>query len=219
MYRMKPFYLLFADSDYDQKSESGIWRFHLQAIEGQDCVAEQGREDCIDRERLQLLSVIRGLEALDQPSIVNVLTPSRHVARGMRFGLPAWRETAFCWERFGEMIPINHADLWRRIDRTLEFHKVRCRQWQPAVSPENRSAALPLTSKHGQSAMDQLAASRLGQPPTPNRSEAASRLLAQHRNRLGKWLANTRKVAFEWAIRISGLEFEEPDTIHGHGVS
>ncbi len=78
-------------------------------------------------ERLELLAVVRGLEALEQPSKVTLVTTSRVVRRGLRFGLELWRENQWHWERFGRMAPIKNADLWQRVDRALHIHDVSCR--------------------------------------------------------------------------------------------
>ena len=81
-------------------------------------------------ERLELLTVIRGLEALDQPSRVTVMTPSAYVREGIRYGVAEWRRNGWRWEAFGQMIPVKHCDLWQRLDRALRFHHVECRHWR-----------------------------------------------------------------------------------------
>ena len=72
-------------------------------------------------------AIVRGLEALDQPSRVTLFTASRYVARGLRFGLESWRESDWQWERFGQMQPVKNADLWQRIDQAMRFHQVDVR--------------------------------------------------------------------------------------------
>jgi hypothetical protein len=37
------------------------------------------------------------------------------------------------------MEPIRDDDLWRRIDRALEFHTVECCVWQVAEAPDRKS--------------------------------------------------------------------------------
>lgn len=81
--------------------------------------------------RLELLAVVRGLEALDQPSRVTLLTDSRYVSQGIRRSLSQWRARRWRWERFGKLVPIRDHDLWRRVDRALEFHDVECCAWHP----------------------------------------------------------------------------------------
>ena len=87
-------------------------------------------EPGVQGERLELLAVIRGLEALDQPSRVTLVTSSRGVSRGLRFGLAEWRTNNWQWERFGRRVPVKNHDLWQRVDRALQFHRVECRTWR-----------------------------------------------------------------------------------------
>ena len=81
-------------------------------------------------ERLELLAVVRGLEALDGPAQVTLVTKSRYVSRGIRCGLTEWRANDWQWERFGRIVPVKDHDLWQRVDRALLFHKVDCQAWQ-----------------------------------------------------------------------------------------
>jgi hypothetical protein len=80
--------------------------------------------------RLELLAVVRGLESLDQPSRITLVTSSRYVARGFRYGLDEWRRAGWQWERFGQMAPISNEDLWRRIDGAMRYHAIDCRVWR-----------------------------------------------------------------------------------------
>ena len=84
--------------------------------------------------------MVRGLEAIDRPARVTLLTGSRYVSRGIRRQLSQWREDNWQWERFGEFVPIRDHDLWQRVDHALQFHQVECCDWQarrsaPASQP------------------------------------------------------------------------------------
>jgi ribonuclease HI len=126
-----PHFLLYSDSaPGDAASSPGDWRFVLEAIDGTAKVEVADSEPDIRGERLELLAVVRGLEALDQPSKVTLVTPSRYVSRGISYGLIDWRQNDWQWERHGEMVPVKNRDLWQRIDRALEFHRVECRRWR-----------------------------------------------------------------------------------------
>jgi hypothetical protein len=81
----------------------------------------------IHGERLELLAVVRGLEALDQPSRVTLMTSSRYVNRGLTYGLEEWRRNDWTWESFGEMVPVKNQDLWQRLDQALRFHRLEVR--------------------------------------------------------------------------------------------
>jgi ribonuclease HI len=123
-----PHYLLFSESRRDR--ERGQWRFVLQSLDGESRLEVTDDEREVQGERLELLAVVRGLEALEQPSRVTLVTPSRYVDRGLKYGLDDWRSNGWQWERFGEMAPVKNRDLWQRVDRALQFHSVECCSWR-----------------------------------------------------------------------------------------
>ena len=151
-----PHYLLFSESRLDhlpngsgnpKRRDAGQWRFVLESIDGSARLEADDAEPEVDEHRLELLAVVRGLEALNEPSRVTLVTRSRYVTRGFRYRLDEWRENDWCWERFGEMTPVRNQDLWRRIDRAMQFHHVECRVWRfdapqtHGPQPKGRSAA------------------------------------------------------------------------------
>jgi hypothetical protein len=99
----------------------------LRTADGSGRLVVDDVEPNTQGERLELLAVVRGLESLEQPSTVTLLTRSNYVREGIRYGVSEWRENGWRWENFGRMVPVKNADLWQRIDRALEFHKVECR--------------------------------------------------------------------------------------------
>jgi ribonuclease HI len=123
-----PHYLLFSESC--RKSPQGQWRFVLQSLDGTEQLEAADAEPNAAGERLELLAVVRGLEALAQPSRVTLVTPSRYVNRGLAYGLEEWRANGWQWEHYGEMAPVKNRDLWQRVDRALRFHKLECRTWR-----------------------------------------------------------------------------------------
>ena len=113
----------------------GSWNFSLESVDGQS-VLEAGDEDLGDLNRLTLLAAVRGLEAIDGPSGVTLLSHNRYLIRSLSDSLPRWRENDFVWEHFGRRIDVQHADLWRRVDRALSIHCVEaCLVSSRRVSP------------------------------------------------------------------------------------
>lgn len=132
MNKTAPHYLLFTEAKRSSHAH-GIgnrWRFVLEEIGTSNRFEEADEEPGIHGERLQLLAVVRGLEALEQPSRVTLVTPSKHVGRGIRRSLTLWRENDWQWERFGIMAPVKDHDLWQRIDHAMQIHQINCRVWQ-----------------------------------------------------------------------------------------
>ncbi|MCL4205829.1 MAG: hypothetical protein KJ000_25375 [Pirellulaceae bacterium] len=143
-----PHFLLFSESRSSKNRGAiessevvGQWRFVLESVDGETKMEVADDESEIDISRLELLAVVRGLEALDQPSRVTLVTPSRYVTHGLRFGLAEWRENGWQWERFGEMQRVKNWDLWQRIDRAMRFHEVDCRVWRFDMPEEGPPAS------------------------------------------------------------------------------
>jgi ribonuclease HI len=120
-----PHFLLFSEASGSDRG-APRWKFVLQSVGCDDQFAAGDVEPGIPIARLELLAVVRGLEAIDQPSRVTLVTRSRYVARGIRRELNHWRDRSWHWERFGKLVPIRDRDLWQRVDRALTFHKVDC---------------------------------------------------------------------------------------------
>ena len=123
-----PHFVLF--SQIDRQRRTGSWRFSLQSKDGSTRFEAADREPEARGERLELLTIVRGLEALDQPSRVTVCSAGTYVQRGVRYGLEEWRASDWMWERYGEWVPIKNADLWQRLDRVLQFHQVEFRRYR-----------------------------------------------------------------------------------------
>ncbi|WP_146453550.1 ribonuclease HI [Rubripirellula tenax] len=101
----------------------GNWRFTLESASG-ELILEASDDDLGDLNRLTLLATVRGLESIEGASRVTLLSTNRYLIRSLSDSLPRWRENNFVWEHFGRRIDVQHADLWRRVDRALSIHRV-----------------------------------------------------------------------------------------------
>lgn len=115
-------YLLVCEA-HSQSLAEGTWRFTLEQSDGTP-VFDAEDTDLGDLNRLTLLAAVRGLESIEGPSNVTLLSNNRYLIRSLSDSLPRWRQNDFVWEHFGRRIDVQHADLWRRIDRALSIHRV-----------------------------------------------------------------------------------------------
>ena len=120
MHIPKPHFLLY--SDVARQANDASWRFVLESADGANTIEAADAEPDVRGERLELLAVVRGLEALDQPSSVTLVTDSRYVNGGLQFGLEEWRSNGWRWERFGEMVPIKNLDFAPAPAGTLDLN-------------------------------------------------------------------------------------------------
>jgi len=123
-----PRYELFSNHDIDR--QDGRWRFLLRRTDAPEEFEATDIEANVRGQRLELLAIVRGLEALEQPSAVTLMTASCSVREGISYGLKLWRENDWRWERFGDLVPVKNRDLWQRVDRALGFHKIDCHTWR-----------------------------------------------------------------------------------------
>jgi ribonuclease HI len=190
-----PHYLLFSESS--QTAEPGRWRFVLRAADGSRRMVADDIESDTRGERLELLTVVRGLEALDQPCRVTLMTPSAYVREGIRYGLSEWRKNGWRWECFGQMVPVKHSDLWQRVDRALGFHQVECRTWR--FDPPHPPSLVSGTAEgrgHSQGAPNPLAS----QTVRSRFQRLASACRRRTAERLGQW---GWRAASLWTILVS----------------
>ena len=79
--------------------------------------------------RMELMAVIRGLEALNRPCTVDVYLDSVYVRKGITEWIRAWKAKG--WKTSAKQ-PVKNADLWRELDdlveggpHTIEWHWVK----------------------------------------------------------------------------------------------
>jgi ribonuclease HI len=203
-----PHYLLFTGA-IGSDANAAHWRFVLQPVGSDVSLAVADVEEFARPSRLELLAVVRGLEALEQPSRVTLLTDSRYVIRGLRRGLNQWRERRWRWERFGRLVPIRDADLWRRVDRAMQFHDVDCSEW---YDDEQQP---PTDEWNGQSVADDSRGECLGDDPPEQPAlviVARAKRKISRKTRGGSWTAaldRLRQAVLAQIMTIRGPEFTQ----------
>lgn len=164
----------------------GSWHFTLETADG-DLVLAADDDEIGDLNRLTLLATVRGLEAIEGAARVTLLSTSRYLVRSLSDSLPRWRQNNFVWEHFGRKIDVQHADLWRRVDRALSIHRVeacllssRLVSESPALEPVARELASPT----GETMNLRIDGNHVG--PSPARSGPARS--ARPKDQLRSWL-------------------------------
>ena len=142
-----PHYLLF--SEVSNTDNSGRWRFLLRAADGSEQFEVADVEPEARGERLALLTVVRALENLDQPSQVTLIGCNPYIRRGVTHGLHEWKNNGWRWEFFGQMVPVRNGDLWQRMDHALRFHQMDCRSRPLEPTPEPLAACIELVVQAG----------------------------------------------------------------------
>ncbi|MDA3913199.1 ribonuclease HI [Oleiagrimonas sp.] len=85
--------------------------------------------------RMELMAVIAGLEALKRSCTVQLTTDSRYVMQGVEQWVPRWQANGW---RTADRKPVKNQDLWQRLMAATGPHVIRW-QWVRGHSghPEN----------------------------------------------------------------------------------
>jgi ribonuclease HI len=194
----------------------GRWCFMLESGDGSHSLKVEDDEPNTHGERLELLALVRGLEAVPQPARVTVVATSPYVNRVLNGGLDEWRASGWQWERHGEMVPVKNADLWRRVDRALHFHSVDCRSGDDRTRCKSAGGWRPQSSSQTQVMPFAGHARRAGAPVAPSphgpddegRQEPRRRPKLLSRNALALGLALRRRIrqtTRRWRIALKRL--------------
>lgn len=209
--------LLLVVSAQSTSLQDGQWQFAIEHADGTPML-EAGDHEPGDLNRLTLLAAVRGLEAIDGPTEVTLLSYNRYLIRSLTDSLPRWRRTDFVWDHFGRRIEVQHADLWRRIDRTLGIHDVQaCLLTARKVSKRKKQVSRRAASGDGESSLRIDAAhagdsASLPRGPHSTRgsaSEVASVAPAESSDRLRHWLLQSAA----WNCRRSAAVLDTAATV------
>ena len=83
-----------------------------------------GGENATTNNRMELLAVIRALEALKKSSAVTIHTDSRYVMDGAQKWLAKWHTNGW---KTADKKPVKNEDLWRALDAARADHDI---QWR-----------------------------------------------------------------------------------------
>jgi ribonuclease HI len=97
-----------------------------------------GGEKKTTNNRMELMAVIRGLQALKRRCAVDVTTDSQYVKNGITQWIHNWKRNGW---RTAARKPVKNDDLWRQLDEAVARHDVSW-HWVKGHSghPENERA-------------------------------------------------------------------------------
>ena len=107
-----------------------------------------GGEPATTNNRMELLAVIRALEALKRPVTARVHTDSQYVQKGISEWIHGWKARG--WKTASKE-PVKNADLWRALDEAASRHQVKWlwvrghfTWWKTASTRPTRASAVAM---------------------------------------------------------------------------
>jgi ribonuclease HI len=116
---------LFTDGACSGNPGPGGWAFILRHVTtGQEKEAS-GAERETTNNRMELIAVIRGLEALKRPCEVELVTDSEYVGKGLSQWMPKWKANGWKRKEGDQWKPVKNVELWQRLDELVRRHRVK----------------------------------------------------------------------------------------------
>ena len=110
---------LFTDGACSGNPGPGGWGAILRA-KGIEKELSGGEKETTNN-RMEMMAVIVGLEALQRACEVTVTTDSQYVMKGMQEWLPGWKKRN--WKTASKQ-PVKNVDLWQRLEKAAEQHQL-----------------------------------------------------------------------------------------------
>src|SRR5438034_9681154 len=123
----RPLVHLFTDGACSGNPGPGGWAFILRHPESGKELEQAGGEPLTTNNRMELLSVIQGLEALKKRSHVELFTDSEYVRQGLMQWMAKWKANG--WKRKvdqrGKLGDVKNLELWQKLDELVAGHELR----------------------------------------------------------------------------------------------
>jgi ribonuclease HI len=122
----QPDVLLFTDGACSGNPGPGGWAFILRHPGSGKQLERSGGESQTTNNRMELMGVIRGLEALKRRSHVELFTDSEYVRQGLSQWMPKWKANG--WRRKKGRdgnTEIKNLELWQRLDELIVGHRIK----------------------------------------------------------------------------------------------
>ena len=116
---------LFTDGGCSGNPGPGGWAFLLRHGPTGKELERSGAERETTNNRMEMMAVIEGLQALKRPASVELVTDSIYVGKGLTDWLPKWKANGWRRRKGKSRPDIKNEDLWRRLDGLLRRHRVQ----------------------------------------------------------------------------------------------
>jgi ribonuclease HI len=120
-------YTLFTDGACSGNPGKGGWAYILRDMATDEERSEAGAEARTTNNRMEMLSVIRGLESLGPtPRRVKLVTDSQYVTKGISEWMPGWKSRGWMRKLGRKLEPVANVELWKELDALVALHDVEC---------------------------------------------------------------------------------------------
>lgn len=113
---------LFTDGACSGNPGPGGWAFILRCAQTEKELERSDGEADTTNNRMELMGVIRGLEALTEPCEITLYADSKYVGNGLTSWMAGWKKKGWKRKDGSKLVPIKNVELWQRLDELLQEH-------------------------------------------------------------------------------------------------
>jgi ribonuclease HI len=122
----EPEVLLFTDGACSGNPGPGGWAFILRHPRTGKELEQSGGEPQTTNNRMELMSVIRGLEVLKRRSYLELFTDSEYVRQGLSQWMPKWKANQWRRKKGRDgSTEIKNLELWQQLDKLIAGHRIK----------------------------------------------------------------------------------------------
>jgi ribonuclease HI len=118
------FVRLYTDGACSGNPGPGGWAYILEHPASGSRRDASGAEPNTTNNRMELLSVIRGLQTLKRPCAVELVTDSTYVGKGLIEWMPRWKAQGWRRKEGRSFKPVINQDLWQTLDELAQLHRI-----------------------------------------------------------------------------------------------
>tara|TARA_R110002049_G_scaffold4601_5_gene32360 strand:- start:506230 stop:506688 length:459 start_codon:yes stop_codon:yes gene_type:complete len=115
---------LFTDGACSGNPGPGGWAFILRCVKtGKELERSDGEPESTNN-KMELMAVIRGLEALNEDCEVTLFADSSYVLQGMKTWMAGWKSRGWKRKDGKKLVPVKNVELWQQLDKLMQRHKI-----------------------------------------------------------------------------------------------
>ncbi len=115
---------LYTDGACSGNPGPGGWAFILRCEKTQKELERSDGQPESTNNQMELLAVIRGLEALGEPCEVTLYADSTYVLQGMKSWMAGWKSRGWKRKDGSKLVPVKNVELWKDLDQAMQKHTI-----------------------------------------------------------------------------------------------
>jgi len=115
---------LFTDGGCSGNPGPGGWGYVLRHLPSNTEQEKSGGEPETTNNRMELTAVVEGLAVLKRPCVVELISDSTYVGKGISEWMASWKRNGWRRKERGSFKPVKNEDLWRKLDEMVSRHRV-----------------------------------------------------------------------------------------------